>query len=1008
MNKAPRVFSIPAAEPFLEKLVETLLNGKLVPDFPRSDDLFSLARATIYLPTRRSCRELSDLFRKKNIVPHPKLKTFGDFDEEEAFFNIDTESDTDGLGLPFAITGLERQVILSRLILQWSKSLQKSGVYVPTPSSPVDAVYLAGELAHLLDMITHEGLEASALQELAPPELQEHWDIAYRFLKIASEAWPNYLRAARQIEPAEHRRLVMRDEAERLMIDKNNPVIAAGSTGSVPITAEFLIAIAHHPRGALVLPGLDRDLDETSWQLISKAQEPGHPQASLAMLLQKLKITREEVEFLEGAVKLRARERLLSQTLRPAITSEVWGSNILSQEEMKDALADVALVEAAHMHEEALVIAYLLRETLEKSETSAALITPDRVLARLVGAELQRFGLQADDSAGRPLHVTQAGIFARLLAETALNDFASSNLLSLLKHPLCRLGQKEDDVEQINGAIERVLLRGFAGGKTVDALLHRFDENIKTQSAKDLNAGQRQRARIRFERLCSIMQPFMRLLQIEDEQPLNIFLKAHLEALLSCTASFASEGKNAVPSSADGKELLDFFSAMDKAHSEYLLVKGADYPSLFNAFAAKIAVRSAQTQKSRVFIYGLPEARLMRHDRLVLGGLNEGVWPGMGKMDLWLSRSMRGALGLPLPERRIGLAAHDFSQGLGTKDVWLTRALKSSDSPSSPSRFLQRLAAVVGEGEFNKMRERGMGALQTSRLLNTSNAVKPAARPAPSPPLKARPRQLSVTQVEKLLSDPYTIYATHVLRLYPFEPLDKVFDARQRGIVIHAILSDFAKVVSLGEKLSEDLLTNIALRHFQPYFENAEVKAFWWPRFCMLIPELLEFETNRRKTASSIITEASGILALQMPAGAFSLSARADRIEKKAATYALIDFKTGQLPEKNKIGKAFALQLTLQAAMLEAGAFGEFKGTSDELIYVGLAKADHLEFRKVEQKDLMAFARDTLSSVQEVIKKFDEGAPYISRADSPYAKTSNDYLHLSRVREWGFAGADEV
>ncbi|WP_163310878.1 hypothetical protein, partial [Enterobacter kobei] len=48
------------------------------------------------------------------------------------------------------------------------------------------------------------------------------------------------------------------------------------------------------------------------------------------------------------------------------------------------------------------------------------------------------------------------------------------------------------------------------------------------------------------------------------------------------------------------------------------------------------------------------------------------------------------------PERRIGLAAHDFCQLLGNRRVVLSRAAKSGGVPTVRSRWLQRLAAVLG------------------------------------------------------------------------------------------------------------------------------------------------------------------------------------------------------------------------------------------------------------------------------------------------------------------------
>jgi ATP-dependent helicase/nuclease subunit B len=484
-------------------------------------------------------------------------------------------------------------------------------------------------------------------------------------------------------------------------------------------------------------------------------------------------------------------------------------------------------------------------------------------------------------------------------------------------------------------------------------------------------------------------------------------LQAHLEALLNCAVS-PSSGEEKLLATQDGQALLEFFSALQKAGCEHISIAPADYPALFNSFAAQIPVRALRESEPRLHIYGLLEARLLTHDRLVLGGLNEGVWPAAGQMDLWLSRGMRGDLQLPLPERRIGLSAHDFAQGLGVNDVWLTRSLKSGGDPAVRSRFVQRLGVVTSEERLKDMRLRGDAMLAIARLLDQPNFVQGTARPAPRPPQSALPRKLSVTDIEALLRDPYAIYAKHILRLKPFEQQGAVFDARLRGQIIHEILSEFARAVNDREKPEAALLEDIARRHFAPYMENAEVKACWWPRFRALVPELAAFETERRKNCASVVTEKAGALKLNLPAGEFCITARADRIEKKDKVCALIDFKTGQLPQKKKIDQSYALQLILQAAMLEKGAFSGLGGMTEELIYVGLNKPDGLELREVEAEDLMALARRKLASVQAAIEKFDAGAAFVSRADTPYAKSYRDYHHLARVGEWGVEGDEEA
>lgn len=1003
----PRVFSIPPHENFLPCLADALLAGKLIENFPEPDDPFGLARATVFLPTRRACRELAAHFKARKVVLLPRLRPLGD-ESDEDFLPV-PEEDSAGLpSLPPTISPLERQIVLSRLVLEWMKTVQQSGDAVMTPASPADAVHLANALAQLLDMTINEGLPFSALQDLPPLDLQQHWQSAFRFLQIASEAWPHYLKEKGLIEPTERRRLVMRVTAQIFDQQPDMPVIAAGSTGSVPVTAEFLVAIARHKSGALILPGLDRKLDDESWKLIDGAEPiASHPQAALASLLTRLRITRDQVVML-GTPEAPPREALLSEAMRPAETSERWEQAQFCSGELSKAVAKIGLVEAAHEHEEALAIACLMREALEDETATTALVTPDRLLARRVAVELKRFGIEADDSAGTPLSETPIGLFARLIADVAASKCDGLDCLSLLKHPLCRLGQSEEEAASANSAIERLCFRGIALAGGTQSLIERLAQKPNKESARFVGDEQRQKAAERVERFCAAMRPFENLLNGQEAQPLGGLLSCHLDALLALARPEAGSSEASLQENETGGMSLEFMALLRDTADSLLEMKGEDYPSVFFSFAASVPVRAQQAQ-GRAFIYGLLEARLLRHNRIILGSLNEGMWPRSGHLDPWLSRGMRAALKLPVPERRVGLSAHDFVQALGTEDAWLTRSLKIRGAPSVPSRFVQRLSAVAGERALAQMRVRGEGMLSIARsLLHVAAAdVQPAGRPKPVPPVAARPRRLSVTQVEKLLRDPYSIYAEHILQLKPFEPICEDFGARHRGTLLHLILSEFVQAVDNGATADLAALTRIAQHHFAPFLDVLEVKAYWWPEFLKLAPALISFEQERRSSAQKIAAEAQGKISLGLPAGEFTLSARADRIEKKRnGAFAIIDFKTGPLPRAKDISAFFALQLHLQAAILRRGGFQSLKGETDEAFYLSLADEDLEQRPKAPSSFAMELAEKSLAKLERALSRYDGGAAYVSKADSPYAAAYNDYAHLARVGEWGLAGAE--
>ena len=297
-----------------------------------------------------------------------------------------------------------------------------------------------------------------------PDKFDAYWQLTLKFLQIAREAWPLVLREAGFIEPAARRDLLIKAEAARLARKTDGPVIAAGSTGSIPATADLIATIAHLPHGAVVLPGLDTDLDEASWRLIAGDEErkiapvAGHPQFAMQALLTRIGMTRAQVVPLAAA---RGRERLVSEALRPAAATDLWRQTLVDPvfaAHADAALATLSVIEAANPEDEALAIAVALREAVQDGGKTAALVTPDRALGRRVLAALQRWNIAVEDSGGDALADTPAGIFARLAAAAALGGLEPVTLLALLKHPLLRLGTR--DREHTVATLERAVLRG--------------------------------------------------------------------------------------------------------------------------------------------------------------------------------------------------------------------------------------------------------------------------------------------------------------------------------------------------------------------------------------------------------------------------------------------------------------------------------------------------------------------------------------------------------------------
>ncbi|MCQ3942539.1 MAG: double-strand break repair protein AddB [Alphaproteobacteria bacterium] len=1024
-DHSPRLFTIPASVPFLPALIEALLDGRLVPGFSAANPL-ALADVTLYLPTRRAGRVAQNVFLDvlgTQAAILPRIVAIGDVDEDEIAFAHFASAGLahELLALPPVIQSMERELLLAALILRWATLIAPEKGAPLVANTPAAALSLAGDLGHLIDDMTTRQVDWSRLDTLVPQEHDRYWDLTLEFLKIARTAWPGRLNELGVIDAAVHRDRLIEAETRRLRNHAAGPVVAAGSTGSMPSTARLLSTIAALPNGAVVLPGLDTDLDEASWNLIAGSDEqpgtPGHPQFALAGLLKRIGVARAAVEILAPA-RPHGRERFVSEALRPAHATEQWlartGETGFSAH-VADAIASVAVVEAAHPEEEALAVAVALREAVDDGtpasrQRTAALITPDRALARRVLAALARWRVPVDDSGGGPLTETPAGIFARLVAETALGGVAPASLLALLKHPLCALNRNAATLADATCALERAVLRGPRPRTGSAGLRHAVETLRRTRGMlhpRDprtaLGKADLAAAAALADDLAAALAP----LETFRTKPVTLGAIAEQHRLVIENLRQGSAAGNDDGSESLARLYEELKESATAASTEIAL---SDYPDIFHALAAARTVRRAGDPGARVRIYGPLEARLQHAERVILAGLNEGTWPSDTNSDPWLSRPMRRELGLDLPERRIGLSAHDFAQALGAPDVLLTRSAKVAGAPAVASRFLQRLAAVGGETQWAAACRRGDRYLAWARALDRPQHVTPAPPPAPCPPREARPKRLSVTEIEHWLRDPYTIYARHILKLNRLDPVGAQPSPAERGTAIHEAIDRFGKC--FRDTLPADAhgeLIRIGREVFAPLDDFPEARAFWWPRFERIARWFADWENGRRADADAILTELSGALAVT---GDFTLSGRIDRIEKhKDGGYAILDFKTGITPSAKQVRLGLAPQLTLEAAMLRQGGFAEVPAgcTVDELVYVQLRGGDN--GGTAETLDLKqppdAAADHALARLKTLVERFDNASqPYRSLLMPMWKNRYGTYDDLARVKEWSATGGE--
>ena len=992
-GSAPTLYTVPPYAPFVDALAGGILSGRAVPLDP--GDPLALSRLTILLPTRRACRAIGLAFLRaapgQALLP-PRIRPLGDIDEDEPSLG-DEEDET----LPDAVSPLERRLLLTRLIQRLGET--PGGAALIGAGAVDQAARLARALADLLDEIQIARRDPQGLADLAPEEYATHWQQVLSFLAIIMDTWPKHLTEKGLMDPAARRNALLEALAERwAATPPAHPVIAAGSTGSVPATRDLLAVIARMPQGAVVLPGLDTLADDETWEAIG----PTHPQYALKGLLARIGVERGAVApwpMDDGADRegfAHTRARLIADAMRPAETITAWRALPAPE---SAALRDFHRIDCASPQEEAGVIAIVMRRALETPGRTAALVTADRALARRVAAELRRWRIDVDDSAGEPLGETPPGAFLRLTARMIAEQAAPVPLLAALKHPLAAGGQTPATFRRSVRAMERAVLRGPRPAPGFGGLRAALKESDAALCSW-------------LEGLEAVAAPFAALMA-QPEADLRELLQAHAAFAEWLATTDDETGAARLWSGEAGVQATRLVSGLLEAAPSLPPVAPAHYPALLDALMEDHVVRPPYGRHPRLQIWGPLEARLQHADCMILGGLNEGVWPPAAAGDPWMSRPMRADFGLPPPELRIGLSAHDFVQCCGAREVYLTRARRIEGTPTIPARWLQRLEAVLAIGSERSAALRTMEPALLAwwaALDRPAEPPGPRPAPAPTPPVAVRPRQLSVTRIETWIADPYAIYAREILRLRPLDPVDADPSAAERGSIIHRILDAFVR--ENPDALPPDAearLLALGRAAFDEAGTRPGVLAFWWPRFERIARWILDTERDRRPGFLPLATEVEGTLDLEAPAGSFRLTAKADRIDRtEAGALEIIDYKTGGVPAKRHVKDGRSPQLSLEAAIAGAGGFqGVNTAEVAALAYWRLSGAETAgEIIQIDN-DAGALAREAAAGLRALVERFDDPAtPYHPVPRPALAPRWNDYAHLARHKEWSVPGGD--
>ena len=986
----PRIYTIPVHRAFADALVAGVMRQ-------HGGDKLGLAAGMILLPNNRAVTTVRDAFIRHSggALLLPRLVALGDEDLDESVGAALDRIEPGEEVLPPAIAPMRRRFILARLIQDERRD---------TPVG--EALRLADSLARVIDLLGIEEVPLVALIKLDSDGMMAgHWEEAFALLQRLAGRWPDVLtgdsamdRAARR--NATYDRISRRWKAQGLPVPF---VVAAGITSTAPAIARLLKTIAFAHGGAVVLPHLDTGMADAWWDFLGDdpakeaedARPPldSHPQLHLKLLLDRMGMRREEVEAWPNASPFdgpASRQPLARQMFAPAPFTTGW-RDVAAKDRSPEG---ICVVECATPAEEALAIALAMREALETPEKTAALVTPDRVIATRVAGHLARWGIAADDSAGQPLATTPAGELLLALADAAASGFAPVELIALLSHPYVATEDRMPWLDRVRDL--DLVLRGprpAAGLAMLDALLR------ERALARDISESEREKRRTLHRWWSGQAMPMLAGVGLRFGEGASVDLATMLATLRDGLTALAEQK---LWTGAAGRALAALFESMEADAAELTApVDPREVVPLLAQMMRDVAVRPPQGGHPRLFIWGLIEGRLQRADRMILAGLNEGQWPQKPSPDPWLAPMVRKRLGLPGIDRPAGLAAHDFASALGAGEVIVTRSQREGTSPTVASRLLLRLEALVGD---KKLMAGEGGYASLAAELDACAAPQPVARPAPVPPLERRPKRLSVTEVDTLLADPFAFYARNALGLSPLDALDAEPTAAWRGTMVHGVLERWLKEGAASVSQVDALLDE----ELEKPSVSAILRALWAPRLRpalkWAVGAIVGMGVEGRLPVVTM-SEQYG----RMTVDGVLLRGKPDRIDRLAdGSLAVVDYKTGSGPAKRSVEALFALQLGLIAMMAQEGAFAEAGAPVSTFEYWRTNRKPRSEtfgwvdkpFLKDGTIQAENFAEVAEARLREGISRWLNGDEAFTAKLAPDYAPYADYDQLMRLEEW--------
>lgn len=956
----PKIYNVSSGESFVDVLARRYLEK-----FAANPT--DLVNVLFLLPNRRACQSLADAFvRQHKLKPTmlPQIKPIFETEEDEVILTQDAS----------ILHNLLPAVDPIRKAMQFTRLIMKKSELGLDKISLAQAYVLAKNLMQLMDMSYNQELDLTKLKDLAGEEYAIHWKQTLLLLQIITENWPKILAQNGKIDEVIRRHVLLRTQMQIWQKHSSQQnIVIAGTTAAFPIIKELVQTVLNLPNGEVYLYGLDRYLDDSSWNKIDE----NHPQFELKELLDFLKIPRDLIENI-CSNSITKREQIVAEIMRPAETSAAW-RNLSQKGFMQTDFADIKMVNCDDLRQEAEAIALIMRHTLETPEKTAALVTMDRNLSRRVVSELQKWNINADDSAGRPLSLTPIGIYLRMIwncvetnSQTAYN--------ALMKHPFTACSHSREEFSKLACDLELSWRKAAAPTPAATELWHQFKE--KLQPLIDL-----------------YMQPVVDFAQI---------FKTHIAIAESLADTDIKTGAQVIWREDAGAAAAKWVSDFTDKSSLLGTIKTNDYGALLTTLLAEQSVRKRYGTHPRIKILGPIEARLTQYDVTIIGEANEGIWPNQQSADMWMSRAMKKNFGLPLPERQIGVMAADFAHLMNAPHVYLTRAKKVEGNPMNKSRWWLRFETIL-EAIFGTQKNAfafiyNQPYSYWAKSLDRRDEYCPIKAPEPRPKIERRPREMSATNIEKWMRDPYFIYAKYILSLHKLDDLDTPKQPYDFGNIVHKVLEKFNQKYNTAEypepEKARMILESLGTEEFIANNVAEEISVFWQARFTEIINWIINREQTYRPQIANIQNEVTGAITLHGVKDSFKITAKADRIDiLQNGMLNIIDYKTGKDKSVKSMVAGKAPQLPIEGIIAQSGGFANVASAPINSLQYWAFKNTFNATDAKQSENAMSIIK---SAVQRLINAYDnENQPYLVKPRPSSAQDYSDYDHLARLKEWG-------